>query len=424
MMRDFEGIDGKMQFGGMSVVDIAEQFGTPVYVTDENILRENYRRVYNAFSRFMETEIHYACKANTNLAILAILAEEGSHIDAVSIGEVLTCIKAGFPPERIMYTGVNVSDEELRQIVGTGCKINVDSESELERLAKILGDRCKGFPISFRITPGVASGHGAKVMTGGKGAKFGIPYDRVMDAYARAKELGFDPKGIHAHTGSGGNTVDPFIDVVEVLIDFTNRLKDELDIHLEFIDFGGGIGVPYKPQEEECDVDDLGATITDMILEETDVKKVCLEPGRYIVCDSTILLATCVDVKDAGTKKYVGTDIGFNTLIRPAFYDSYHHVVLGNKFNKACTAKYEVVGPICESGDYIAHDRILPDPKEGDIVVVYNAGAYGFSMSSTYNSRPRCREVLVNDGKAELIRDKETIEDLWRHQIIPERLVR
>ncbi len=422
MMRDFEGRDGIMQFGDMSAVDIAKEFGTPVYVTDEQILRNNYRKVYNAFSRFMETEIHYACKANTNLAILRILEQEGSHIDAVSIGEVRSCLKAGFTPDRIMYTGVNVSDDELKEIVESKVKINIDSESELERLSKILGDRRKGFPLSFRITPGVASGHGTKVMTGGKGAKFGIPYDKVMQTYARAKELGFDIKGIHAHTGSGGNTTDPFVDVTEVLIDFANRLRDELDINLEFIDFGGGLGVPYKPQEEECDVDELGATITDMILEDSDVKKVCLEPGRYIVCDSTILLSTVVDVKDAGSKKYVGTDIGFNTLIRPAFYDSYHYVALANKFNKACTAKYDVVGPICESGDYIAHDRILPDPKEGDILAVYNAGAYGFSMSSQYNSRPRCREVLVNEGRAELIRDNETMEDIWRHQIIPERL--
>ncbi len=422
MMRDFEGKDGIMQFGGMSTVEIAERFGTPVYVTDEQIVRENYRRVYEAFSRFMDTEIHYACKANTNLAILRILEQEGSCIDAVSIGEVLTCLKAGFTPERIMYTGVNVSDNELKEIVDTGCRINIDSESELERLSVILGERRKGFPISFRITPGVSSGHGAKVMTGGKGAKFGIPYDRVMDTYARAKELGYDIKGIHAHTGSGGNTTDPFIEVVEVLIELTNRLRDELDIHLEFIDFGGGLGVPYKPQEEECDVNDLGAEITDMILEETDVKKVCLEPGRYLVCDATILLSRVNDVKDAGPKKYVGIDAGFNTLIRPSFYDSYHHVALANKFNKACVAKYEVVGPICETGDYIAHDRILPNPKEGDLLCVYNAGAYGFSMSSRYNSRPLCAEVLVNDGKAELIREAETMEDIWRHQIIPERL--
>lgn len=419
MMREFDGKDGVMMFGGMSAVDIADEFGTPVYVTDEKRLRENYRNIYNAFAKNMRTQVHYACKANTNLAILRILNQEGSHIDAVSIGEVLTCLKAGFPAKRIMYTGVNVSNNELKALLETGCRINVDSESELERLAKLTTN----IPISFRITPGVASGHSAKVMTGNKGAKFGIPYDRVIDTYARAKELGFDVKGIHAHTGSGGSSTDPFVDVAEILIELTNKIKKNVGIDLEFIDIGGGIGVPYKPQEEEMDVEDLAVTITDLIKEGTNVKTVALEPGRYIVCDSTILLTRCVDVKDAGTKKYVGVDAGFNTLIRPAFYDSYHYVALANKFNRACTAKYDVVGPICESGDYIAHDRVLPDPEEGDIVAVYNTGAYGFSMSSSYNSRPRCREVLVNNGKAELIRDNEDMEDLWRHQIIPKRLM-
>ncbi len=172
------------------------------------------------------------------------------------------------------------------------------------------------------------------------------------------------------------------------------------------------------------EVGELAMNLTDMIQEETDIGTIILEPGRYIVCDTTVLLTRVNDVKDAGTKKYVGCDAGFNTLIRPAMYDSYHYVALANKFGKACTDKYDVVGPICESGDYLAHDRVLPDPKEGDIVAVYNAGAYGFSMSSNYNSRPLCAEVLVNDGKAELIREAETVEEQWRHQIIPERLQR
>lgn len=417
-MRDYESKDGTMIFGGMSTVDIANKFGTPVYVTDEQILRENYRRIYNAFAAHMPTEVHYACKANTNLAILSILEQEGSHIDAVSIGEVLTCLKAGFPADRIMYTGCNVSNEELQAVVNTGCRINVDSESELERLAKITTD----IPISFRITPGVASGHSGKVMTGGKGAKFGIPYNRVIKTYERAQELGFDVKGIHAHTGSGGLTVDPFIEVIEVLCELVNDIKDRTGIELEFLDFGGGFGVPYKPQDPEAELEDLGSIITDMVMNETDIKTIALEPGRYLVCDSTILLTKCVDVKNAGTKNYIGVDAGFNTLIRPAFYDSYHYVSIANKHNKAGVAKYDVVGPICESGDYIARDRALPEAEEGDIVAVYCAGAYGFTMSSTYNSRPRCAEVLVNNGEAELIREKEDFEDLWRHQIVPKRL--
>ena len=417
MMREFESKDGVMMIGGKSAVEIAEEFGTPVYVIDEARVRENYRNIYGAFSRFMDTKIHYACKANTNLALLRILEQEGSGIDAVSIGEVKTCLKAGFTPDRIMYTGVNVSNQELKEVADLGVMINLDSVSEMERLAEIAPQH----EISFRITPGVGSGHSAKVITGSKGAKFGIPLDEVINTYARAKDLGFKIKGIHAHIGSGGQVVEPFMDMMEVLINLVNEIK-ELGIDLDFIDMGGGIGVPYRPQEEEMDVGELAMNLTDMIQEETDIKTIILEPGRYIVCDAVVLLTGVNDVKDAGIKKYVGCDAGFNTLIRPAMYASYPHVALANKFGKACTQKYDVVGPICESGDYLAHDRVLPEPVEGDIVAVYNAGAYGFSMSSNYNSRPLCREVLVNDGKAELVREAETVEEMWRHQIIPERL--
>ncbi|MCL1984211.1 MAG: diaminopimelate decarboxylase [Methanomassiliicoccaceae archaeon] len=417
-MRDFDNNGGHMMFGGMRAFDIAERFGTPVYVTDENILRENYRRIYNAFSAYMGTRIHYACKANSSLALLSILEKEGSFIDAVSVGEVRTCMKAGFPASRILYTGTAVSDRELKEVADLGVPVNIDSVSELERLAKIRTD----IPISFRITPGVGSGHNAKVVTGSKGSKFGVPADIAVRTYGRALELGFRPVGIHAHIGSGGQAAEPFMEAVDVLIELTNEIKDEYDLDLEFIDMGGGIGVPYRPNEPEADIEELASVITDMILSGTDVRTIAVEPGRYIVCDSTILLTRCNDVKNAGIKNYIGVDAGFNTLIRPAFYDSYHHVAIANKFNKACEGKYDVVGPICETGDHIARDRALPTPEEGDVIAVYNAGAYGFAMSSTYNSRPRCREVLVNNGSAELIRDHETEEDLWRYQIVPKRL--
>lgn len=416
-MKDYEAKDGTMIFAGLPVTEIADEFGTPAYVTDEQRLRENYRNVYSAFSKYMDTRIHYACKANTNLAILSILNQEGTGIDAVSVGEVMTCLKAGIPADRIMYTGVNVSDAELKAVTDMGVMINVDSRSELERLAKIN----KKLPISFRITPGVGSGHSDKVITGKKGSKFGIPKNDVIKTYLRAKELGFDIKGIHAHIGSGGQSVEPFVDMMDVLTDTVNELKEN-GIDLEFIDMGGGIGVPYKMNEDEMDLNELAMNVTDIITENTDIETIILEPGRYIVCDSTVLLTRCVDVKDAGVKKYIGVDAGFNTLIRPAMYDSYHYVAIGNKFGKCSTAKYDVAGPICESGDFLAHDRALPDPEEGDVVVIYNAGAYGFSMSSNYNSRPLCSEVLVNDGKAELIRERETVEEQWKHQIVPERL--
>ena len=239
MMREFEGKDGVMMIGGKSAVEIADEFGTPVYVTDEQRLRDNYRRIYNAFAQYMDTRIHYAAKANTNLAILKILGQEGSGIDAVSIGEVMSCLKVGYTPDRIMYTGVNVSDAELKAVSDLGVMINLDSVSEMERLANI----APGSDVSFRVTPGVGSGHSAKVITGSKGAKFGIPLDEVINTYARAKDLGFNIKGIHAHIGSGGQVVEPFMDMMEVLIELVNEIK-AIGIDLEFIDMGGGIGVP------------------------------------------------------------------------------------------------------------------------------------------------------------------------------------
>ncbi len=417
MMRDYDSRDGKMLFAGLSVEDIADEFGTPVYVTDEQRVRENYRAVYSAFSKYMETEVHYAAKANTNMAILSILRQEGSGIDAVSIGEVRTCLKAGFDPSKIMYTGVFVSEEELKQVVSTGVRVNLDSPSEAEKMARI----APGAEVSFRITPGVGSGHGDKVITGNKGAKFGIPRDKVVETYLHALDIGLNPVGIHAHIGSGGQSVEPFIDEAEVLSELINQI-DEAGIKLKFVDIGGGIGVPYKPNEEEMDLDNMASEVTDVFEQNTDIRKIIVEPGRYIVADSTVLLTRCTDVKDAETKKYVGVDAGFNTLIRPAMYGSFHYIADGSKFGKACTSRYDIAGPLCESGDYLGHDRVLPDVEEGDVMVVYDAGAYGYSMSSRYNSRPLPAEVLVNDGKAELIRAREEPDEQLRHQTVPERL--
>ncbi len=419
-MRDFQSENGEMIIGGMAASEIADRFGTPVYVTDEQRLRDNYRRIHGAFNAHMPTDIHYACKANSNIALLRILEQEGACIDAVSLGEVLTCIKAGFSPDRILYTGVNVSDEELEGLVDAGVPINIDSFSELRRLAAISVD----VPLSFRVTPGVGSGHHQKVITGAKGSKFGIPIEEIVDAFREAMDLGFRPRGLHAHIGSGGQSVEPFIDLVGILLQVVEDLEDELGLELEFLDMGGGIGIPYRPNEPEMDVEELAAQLTAMVLGDSKIKRLAVEPGRYVVCDSTVLLTRCVDVKRTEQKSFIGVDAGFNTLLRPSFYDAYHHVAIANKFNKACEARYDVVGPICESGDFLARDRVLPEPEEGDLVAVYDTGAYGFVMSSQYNSRPRCREVLVNEGEAELIREKEDLEDIWRHQVVPERLMR
>ena len=418
-MRKFKCADDQMLIGGVRAADIAEEYGTPVYVTDEDAVRENYRAVYGAFSRRMPTRINYACKANSNLAILRVLEQEGSCIDAVSIGEVETCLRAGFSPDRILYTGVNVSNHELAALVDRNITINIDSLSELERLADITS----GAGISFRMNPEVGAGYHEKVVTGARSTKFGVPKDRIIDAYARAIQLGFRPIGLHAHIGAGVQVVEPFANVTDVLVSVAQELESKLGLQLKFIDIGGGIGIPYHPEESPMDLENLAKEVTSRIRSGTSVPQVIVEPGRYIIADTTVLLTTVVDLKDTPDKKFAGVDAGFNTLVRPAFYGSYHHVAVANKFSQPGELRYDVVGPICESGDHIARDRLLPKLEENDLIAVYDAGAYGFSMSSQYNMRPKCREVLVRKGRTNLIRERESIDDLIRHDRIPSRLM-
>ncbi len=406
-----------MYIGGIPATGLAERFGTPIMVTDENALRENYRAIYKAFNDRFPTRVNYACKANTNLSILRILEQEGSCIDAVSVGEVDSCLRAGFVPERILYTGVSVSDQEMRAVVERRVPINVDSLGQLRRLARMSAR----YPISLRVNPDVGSGHSQKVVTGAKGAKFGIPKEGIVAAYSEALELGFLPRGLHAHTGSGGSDPRVFGRVTEVLVEIFEQVRSELGLKMEFLDIGGGIGIPYRPEEQITDLDEVAAEVADR-LKGSNVRTLVIEPGRFIVADTTVLLTRVNDVKSTPVKDYALVDAGFNTLIRPAFYDSYHHVAVANKFGFPAQVKYDVAGPICESGDYLAKERVLPMVQEGDLLCVYDVGAYGFSMSSNYNSRPRCAEVLVLKGKASLIREKEKVQDMFRHQRVPARL--
>ncbi|NLI73745.1 MAG: diaminopimelate decarboxylase [Euryarchaeota archaeon] len=418
-MRDFECIDNHMIIGGIRAADLAEEYGTPIFVTDEEAVRENYRAIYQAFSRRMPTRINYACKANSNLAILRILEQEGSCIDAVSIGEVEACLRAGFSPDRILYTGVNVSNHELAALVNRNVMINIDSMSELERLAEITSNA----NISFRMNPEVGAGYHEKVVTGARSTKFGIPKNKIIDAYARAIELDFCPVGLHAHIGAGVQDVKPFANVTDVLVSVAQELETKLGIQLDFIDIGGGIGIPYYPDEEPMDLELLADEVTSRISNGTSAKNVVLEPGRYIIGDTTVLLTTVVDLKETPDKWFAGVDAGFNTLVRPAFYGSYHHATVANKFELPGELTYDIVGPICETGDHLAKDRLLPRLEEGDVIAVYDAGAYGFSMSSQYNMRPKCREVLVRKGSSNLIRERESIDDLLRQDRIPSRLM-
>jgi diaminopimelate decarboxylase len=417
-----ESRNGELYFDGVSVRELAEEFGTPLYVTSENRIRENYRRLHNALIRnCQKIRIYYAAKANSNLSVLKILETEGSYLDAVSSGEVSMALKAGFSPERILFTGTSVRNDELQFLVDSNVVVNVDSLSQLDRLLS------KAVPIllSVRVNPEIGAGYHSHVITAGKHSKFGVWEEDALKAYETAKKAGVKRFGMHMHVGSGVLDVEPFVLALEKLLSIAKRVHDQVGVEFEFIDMGGGLGVPYKPEDEELDLTLFSDKVLALFKRRVDEYGLgepffCVEPGRYLVCDAGVLLTAVNTVKTTPFKKFAGVDAGFNTLIRPTMYESYHPVLVANKLGSPEEETYDVVGPICESGDALARDRRLPKIEEGDFLAVLNAGAYGFSMSSQYNARPRAAEVLVKNGKYTLIRERETLEDLLSGQRMAE----
>lgn len=383
---------GNLSIGGADALELVKEYGTPLYVVDEERIRNNYKRLYNTFSsKYANFKIYYACKANTNLSVMKILKDEGSSIDAVSPGEIYIALLVGFKPEKILYTGNNVTNEELEFALSSGVRINLDSLSQLEKLSKL--PDTDGKEISFRINPKVGAGHHDHCITGGDLSKFGIMEEEAVHAYQKAVDLGFNPVGIHTHIGSGILDPEPFKLAVHTLMDVAGRVYREAGVEFEFIDFGGGIGIPYEPHESILNLEMFSQEIIDLLKEKLyeynmGNPAMYLEPGRYIVGDASYLLTRINTIKQS-YRKFAGVDAGFNTLLRPTMYDSYHHIVLASKPNAKPTQKIDIAGNICESGDLFARDRPIPDIEEGNLLAILNAGAYGFSMSSQYNSRPR-----------------------------------
>ncbi|WP_303247423.1 diaminopimelate decarboxylase [uncultured Methanobrevibacter sp.] len=416
---------GHLDIGGADVCDIADEYGTPVFVIDENRIRDNYQRFYNAFSKYYpDFKVFYACKANTNLAVLKILEDEGCCIDAVSPGEVYISRKMGFPGDRILFTGNNITNDELKYVLDQGAVLNIDSVSALKRLAEIIEPN--GLKISFRVNPMVGAGHHDHCITGGVMSKFGIMDNEAVEVYKLAKELGFNPIGMHSHIGSGILDPEPFKLAIESTMDIAGKVHKEAGIDFEFVDFGGGVGIPYTPEENTVDIDRFAKENVELFKEklaEYDMGNptMYLEPGRYLVGDASVLLVRVNSVKES-YRKFIGVDAGFNTLLRPAMYDSYHHIVVANNMNAPVKEEIDIAGNVCESGDLFARDRPMPEIKEGDLLGILNAGAYGFTMSSNYNSRPLTPEVLVENGNCHLVREKETFDDLMAKQTIPKHL--
>ncbi len=412
-----------LTIGGVDSVELIEQYGSPLYVTNEERLRANFRRYSDAFPN---ADLYYAAKANANFTILKIMADEGAGADVFSDGELYMALLAGIPKEKVLFNGNSKSDSELLMAVKTGVRVSLDSLDELRTLSAIAKNEGAVVDISFRVNPDVSPDTHPKISTGLRTSKFGVPHDEVVRAYKEALDLpGVNPVGIHCHIGSQILDITPFAEAMTKMMDLVEQVS-RLGAELEFVDVGSGLGIPYEKGIDVPTPQDLADLILPIFNERCKAEgispKLILEPGRYVAADSTVLLTTVNTMKDAA-KKFVGVDAGFNLMIRPAMYDSYQHVVVANKADAPVKDIYSIAGPICETGDILAHDRELPEIEKGDIIAVLDAGAYGFSMSSQYNGRVRCAEVLVNDGEVDVIRKRETYDDLLANQILPARFL-
>lgn len=411
--------EGHLFCGGADCVTLAEKFGTPLYVTDEVHIKENFRRYESALKKYTpNVQLLYAAKANENPVILKSLAEEGAGADVFSAGELREAMDAGISPDKLLFNGSSKTEEDLRTAVKLGIKISVDSLDELRQLDAITKELKKTAKIGFRVNPEIEVPTHPKIATGIRNSKFGIPAEMILDAYKEALSMEYiEPVGMHCHIGSQILETEPFRIACGVIME-TAAAVTKAGVKLEFVDFGGGLGIPYHRKENPDKAptpEEYAKAVMPVFVESCKKAGISpafwVEPGRWMVGESTVLLTKVNSVKHVH-KTFVNVDAGFNLLIRPAMYDSWHEVVAANKADLPDTGVYTVTGPICETGDIIAADRMLPEIEAKDIIAVLDAGAYGYAMSSQYNARPRCAEVLVNNGRAELMRRAETYEDM------------
>jgi len=399
-------------YGNSSAVELVEKYGSPLYVYNENILKQRCREMMNLI-RYPHFKVHYSVKANSNLELLKIIRKEGLFVDAMSPGEMFIELKAGFAPEQILFICNNVSAEEMKFAIEKNINVSVDSLSQLN----LYGSLNPGGEVFVRINPGIGVGHSENVITGGKKTKFGIE----MKSIPQMKEILSKHKlkliGINQHLGSHFMSWFEYINSVNVVLNIAKEFSN-----LKIIDLGGGFGIPYHKQdgEQRLNLSELGSELNERLLkwssEYNREIEFRVEPGRYIVAECCALLGTVFTKKENDYRKYVGTNLGFNVFKRKVMYNSHHDVELyrkGGDIDLKEKEKVIIVGDICESGDIIASDRYLPRIEEGDIIGVMDAGAYGFCMSCNYNNRLKPAEVLIDsEGNDRLIRKRETFEDL------------
>lgn len=402
--------DNQYQVQGISLVDLAKTYGTPLYVYDGQKILDQVALLQKAFSS-VNMKIKYATKALSNINILKLLKKAGAGVDAVSIEEVLLGMHAGFEAKDIMYTPNSVGFDEIQRAVDLGVMINIDSIPMLEHFGTYYGSKV---PVCIRLNPHILAGGNAKISVGHIDSKFGISILQLKHILKVVEAYDLNVVGLHVHTGSDILDAEVFLKGAEILFDAAREFKG-----LKFLDFGGGFKVAYKPGDISTDILEVGQKVskafTEFCEEYGSPLEIWFEPGKFLVSESGYLLVKVNVIKSTPASTFVGVDSGLNHLIRPMMYDAYHGVVNISK-TEGPERVYTVVGYICET-DTIAADRKLQEVQEGDILAIKNAGAYGFSMSSNYNSRLKPAEILILDGKAHLIRERESFEDILRHQI-------
>jgi len=396
------------------LIELAEKYGTPLYVYNGDLIIQRYKELYK-FIPWPKLRIYYAMKANYNVGILDLLRKNEAYLDTVSPGEVCLALKLGFSVDKILYTANNMTDKEMHEVYSKGVLFNIDSLSRLEKFGKAF----PGSNICVRFNPDVVAGENIKVQTGGDLTKFGILLEDVEKVKQIAEKYNLKVIGLHEHTGSGIKETEKVYQSMKNLLSIADK---KYFPDLEFIDFGGGFKVPYEPEEERIDYDTFGKKITEIF--SNACKKygkeliLCFEPGKYIVAESGYLLITVNTLKNNKGRLIAGTDSGFPQLIRPVFYNAYHHILnLTNPSGEI--KKYDICGNICETGDCFAIQRDMPEIREGDLLAIQNAGAYCYSMGGIYNLRPMPSEVLVCEGKDKLIRKRLSNEELT-YQILKE----
>lgn len=415
-MHDFVYKDGELYCEGVPIKTVAKRVGTPFYLYSSNTLVNHVRAFTGAFSG-VSNIICFALKANSNGAVLRLLGREGAGADIVSGGELFRALRAGIVPNKIVYAGVGKRRDEIEYALKIGILMfNVESGEELLALDRAAKEMRAKARIALRVNPNIDPKTHAYISTGLKENKFGIPLEQALEYYQQAKKLEHvEVVGIHQHIGSQITEVQPFVDAIEKLVGFVKELKSA-GVSIKYINIGGGLGITYK--DETPPLPKELAKAIQPLLKDCGCTLV-LEPGRAIVGNAGILVTSALYHKDSGEKRFLIVDAGMNDLIRPSLYDAYHEIKPVIEPASSQTAAVDVVGPICESGDFLAKGREMPEVKQGDLLAVMGAGAYGFSMSSNYNSRTRAAEVMVKGKEYFVVRERETYNDLIENEKVP-----